>query len=123
MIPSLKVYQGKPNKNVIILSNSLYPSVQIDMGEKKIPEPVEFYNSTKFGVDILDQMARKYSVRAGTRRWPMHVFYVLDIAVINSWVVYRKITAIFHVIISYCNLFASYEQNIKKIYNLLQMLF
>lgn len=49
----------------------------------------------KFGVDIIDQMARKYIVRAGSRRWSVHVFYnILDLAAINSWILYRKVTGI-----------------------------
>ena len=40
-----------------------------------------FYNKTKSGVDITDQMARQYTVKAGARRWPMAVFYnILDLA-------------------------------------------
>ena len=47
---------------------------------KKKPETVVFYNKIKSGVDITDQMARKYSVKAGSRRWPIHVFYnVIDL--------------------------------------------
>ena len=54
---------------------------------------MEFYNATKYGVDVLDQMARKYSMKAGSRRWPVQVFYnVLDLAAINSWVLYKECT-------------------------------
>ncbi|KAJ4948759.1 hypothetical protein JOQ06_020282 [Pogonophryne albipinna] len=36
-------------------------------------------------------MARQYSVKGGTRRWPVAVFYnVLDLAAINAWVLYRS---------------------------------
>jgi hypothetical protein len=52
---------------------------------------VQFYNKTKCGVDILDQMARRYSTRAAELRWPDHVFYnILDIAAINAWIIYRN---------------------------------
>jgi len=54
---------------------------------------VQFYNKTKCGVDILDQMARRYSTRAAARRWPVHVFCnILDLAAINAWVIYRGVT-------------------------------
>ena len=60
---------------------------------KKNPETVEFYNKTKCGVDVADQMARLYSVKAGTRRWPVAVFYnILDLAGINAFVLYKKRT-------------------------------
>ena len=43
-------------------------SVEVGVSEKKKSETVEFYNKTKYGVDVADQMARQYSVKAGTRR-------------------------------------------------------
>src|SRR5882757_5751585 len=56
-------------------------------------ETVQFYNSTKFGVDVLDQMARKYSVKSSSRRWPVQVFYnTLDLVAINAWVLYKETT-------------------------------
>ncbi len=90
---TLTVYQGKKHKNVLVLS-SLHPTVDVDNNDpKKLPETISFYNSTKFGVDVADQMARKYSVKAGSRRWPVHVFYnILDLAGINSWILYKETT-------------------------------
>jgi len=42
-------------------------------------------------VDIVDQMTRKYSTKAPSRRWPMHIFYnILNIAGINSRVLYQE---------------------------------
>ena len=47
-------------------------------GAKTKPESVMYYNNTKNGVDVPDQMARAYSVRG---RWPVAVFYnILDLA-------------------------------------------
>lgn len=61
--------------------------------KKKLPETVSFYNSTKYGVDIIDQMARQYTIRAGSRRWPVQVFYnILDLVLINAWVLYKEST-------------------------------
>ena len=41
---------------------------------------------------MVDQMARKYSVKASGRRRPVHVFYnVLDLAAINSWILYKEV--------------------------------
>ena len=54
---------------------------------------MSFYNKTKFGVDVTDQMARKYSVKSGSRTWPLQVFFnILDLAGINSWVLYKNAT-------------------------------
>ncbi|KAJ8890214.1 hypothetical protein PR048_009722 [Dryococelus australis] len=53
-----------------------------------------YYNATKFGVDIMDQMARKYSVKSASRCWHVHVFFnVLDLACINEWILYKEVTA------------------------------
>lgn len=90
---SLTVYQCKRSKSVILLS-TLHRDVQIDTSTpKKKPETVLFYNKTKVGVDVVDQMVRMYSVKAASRRWPMHVFYnVIDMALLNGWILFREIT-------------------------------
>ena len=90
---SLTVYQCKRSKSVILLS-TLHRDVQIGAtSPKKKPETVLFYNKTKVGVDVVDQMVRLYSVKAASRRWPMHVFYnVIDMALLNGWILFREIT-------------------------------
>lgn len=89
---TLTVYQGKANKNVIVMS-SLHPDVALGSDGKKKPETVTFYNETKYGVDIVDQMARKYSVKPPARRWPLHTFSnILDLAGINAWILYKEVT-------------------------------
>ncbi|KAJ8876646.1 hypothetical protein PR048_021091 [Dryococelus australis] len=59
---TLTVYQGKVNKNVILLS-LLHPSVNIAENEKKTPDTIQYYNTTKFIVYIIDQVPRKYSIK------------------------------------------------------------
>jgi Transposase IS4 len=90
---TLILYRAKPNKVVGLLS-SLHsnPHVPQPLSEKKKPDAVETYNRTKCGVDSFDAMARMYSTRCAIRRWPMYVlFNVLDIAAINSWVLYTQV--------------------------------
>ena len=41
--------------------STLHRTVAIGNEPKKVPETVHYYNSRKYGVDIVDQMARKYS--------------------------------------------------------------
>ncbi|KAJ4930775.1 hypothetical protein JOQ06_025083 [Pogonophryne albipinna] len=90
LVEPFVVYQCKPRRNVTILSTQ-HQHVVISTEKKKKPETVEYYNHSKVGVDVLDQMARQYSVKGGTRRWPIAVFYnVLDLAAINAWVLYRS---------------------------------
>ena len=73
--------------------STLHQAVNIGTDNKKKPETVKFYNATKYGVDVVDSMAREYSVKASSRRWPVHVFYnILDMAAINDCVLYREIT-------------------------------
>ena len=37
-------------------------------------------------------MPKKYSVKAASRRWPIHVFYnVIDLALINTWIFFQDI--------------------------------
>ena len=86
----LTVYQCKPKKNVCVLS-FLHMSVELGESEKKKPEKMKFYNKSKCGVDVADQIARQYSVKAGTRWWPIAVFYnILGLAGINAFVLYKK---------------------------------
>ena len=86
----LTVYQCKPKKNVCVLS-SLHISVELSESEKKKPEKMEFYNKSKCGLDVADQMARQYSVKAGTHWWPIAVFYnILDLEGTNAFVLYKK---------------------------------
>ncbi|XP_044062125.1 uncharacterized protein LOC122880764 [Siniperca chuatsi] len=90
---TLTIYQGKPRKNVCILS-SVHTSVGITDGPKAKPESVTYYNNTKYGVDVLDQMAKAYSVKGGTRRWPVAVFYnILDLTGINAHILFKECTS------------------------------
>ena len=74
--------------------STLHPDVKIPShrNAKKKPETALFYNKTKAGVGVIHQMARKYSVKAASRRWPIYVFYnVINLALINSWILFRDI--------------------------------
>ncbi len=84
---TLTIYKCKPIINVLLLS-TLHSYVNIGNDKKMKPETIEFYNNTKYGVNGLDQMARNYSVKAGSRRWPLKVFFnILDFnSTINAWI-------------------------------------
>ena len=88
----MTVYQGKTKKNVAIFSTS-HQNITIAGNAKKTPENLKAYDDTKYGVDIVDQMARKYTVGTSTRRWPIHLFQnTLDLAAINASIVYKEVT-------------------------------
>ena len=42
----------------------MHSSVEIEKNDARISETIEFYNSAKFGVDVTDQLARKYNVKS-----------------------------------------------------------
>ena len=89
---TLTIYKSKPNKKVLLLS-SMHKFVHIEKTGKCLPETIQFYNTTKYGVDMTDQMARKYSVKSKSNRWPVHVFFnILDLASINAWILYKETT-------------------------------
>lgn len=89
---TLSLYQCKKNKSVSVLS-SLHKAVRITDSVKRKPETIHFYNQTKYGVDTFHQMAKKYTVKAASRRWPVHIFYnILDMTGINSYIIYKKVT-------------------------------
>ena len=72
---TLTVYQAKPSKNVLVLS-SLHKDVPISDTPQKLPENVMYYNHTKSGVDNVDQIARLYTTKVASRRWPLHFFTI-----------------------------------------------
>lgn len=55
---------------------------------------VTYYNNIKFGVDVLDQMDRAYSVKGGTHRWTVALVYnILDLAGTNAHMLYKECTS------------------------------
>ncbi|XP_046397016.1 piggyBac transposable element-derived protein 4-like [Ischnura elegans] len=90
---TLMSYIPKKKKNVLMIS-SMHSDISIDptTGEKKKPEMISFYNSTKGGVDTVDEMCATYSVARNTRRWPMVVFYhLMNTLGINAFVIFRNL--------------------------------
>ena len=62
---TLTVYQGKPRKNICIVS-TVHTAVGTFSGAKAKPESLMCYNNTEYGVDVPDRMARPYSVTDST---------------------------------------------------------
>ncbi|XP_023809492.1 piggyBac transposable element-derived protein 3-like [Oryzias latipes] len=89
---TLTVYAPKRKKTVYILS-SMHSVVQTENSTKRKPNTVALYNTTKCGVDVIDQMMQEDTVRRGTRRWPVAVFYnMIDMAALNAHVLYQACT-------------------------------
>lgn len=88
---TLVSYIPKKGKNVILCSSMHHDStIDKETGVAQKPEIITFYNSTKSGVDIVDQLCATYSVSRNTNRWPMVIFYtILNVAAINAHVIYK----------------------------------
>lgn len=83
---TLVSYCTKPKKAVVLLS-TMHEDHKIDedSGDLQKPEIITFYNHTKIGVDVLDQMCAKYDVARNTKRWPMVIFFdLINISAINA---------------------------------------
>lgn len=58
--------------------------------EELMSEIINFYNTTKSGVDVLDKLVREYSCRRATRRWSLSLFlHLVDIAAYNAFVIWN----------------------------------
>lgn len=93
--PEKMMVSFTPKKNkVVILLSSFHDTGVIDEETGK-PEIVLFYNMTKGGVDVFDQMCHSESTTRKTRRWPLRYFFgVLDFAGVNAFVLYKLNNAI-----------------------------
>lgn len=85
---TLLSFVPKKGKAVMMIS-SMHHCEKMEPSGK--PEIIEFYNYTKGGVDSLDQKCMTYSTSRRTRRWTMAIFFaILDIASVNSYVLYKS---------------------------------
>lgn len=72
----------------VLLVSSMHHTPATDPETQK-PEIITFYNSTKGGVDALDEKCTVYSTSRRTRRWPLAIFYTLmNISMVNSYIIY-----------------------------------
>ena len=55
---TLTIYKSKPKKKMFVL-NSIREFIPTEKNDLRILETIRFYNGTKFGMDMTDQMARK----------------------------------------------------------------
>ena len=85
-------YVPKKNKTVILFSTVPHGISIVEEDPKTRPEIIKFYNETKIGVDLVDQIIQTYTCKRQTRRWPLILFYnVLDIAALNAHTVFRQV--------------------------------
>lgn len=79
----------KTKKKIVVMLSTMHENGD-QPNSTNLPEIIQFYNSTKGGVDTLDQLCHTYSTGRKTRRWPLCLFYnLLDIVGYNSMVLLR----------------------------------
>lgn len=92
----------KDNKTVMLVSTYVgaepVQSIRrLDKKSKKkvtltCPKIVTEYNIHMGGVDLMDSYLGRYKIRVKSRKWYIRLFYhMLDMVVINSWLMYKKI--------------------------------
>ncbi|KAJ8939444.1 hypothetical protein NQ314_011125 [Rhamnusium bicolor] len=67
----------KKGKIVVLLSCMHIDSNEFANDTEKKPEIIQFYNSTKSGVDAVNKLCVTYNVARSTRTWPMVIYYHL----------------------------------------------
>lgn len=83
---TLVSFVPKTSKAVILLSTYHHDDT-ITQSESKKPLIISYYNSTKGGVDKLDQMVESYTCRRKTNRWTLNVLMnILDISALNAYI-------------------------------------
>lgn len=83
-------YVPKKKKTVILLS-SMHHDVDATSGPNKKPDMIHFYNKIKSGIDMIDKLVGRYSVRRRTNRWPLAFFYnIIDIAALAAYTIYYE---------------------------------
>ena len=77
----------------MIMLSTMHHDINIDEEDpKRRPEIIKFYNKTKIGVDLVDQMVQTYTCRRQTRRWPLNLFCnLLGIAALNACTVFGQV--------------------------------
>lgn len=87
---TLVSYIPKPRKCVVLLSSVHREHAISDENNNYKPNIINYYNSTKSGVDVLDKILREYTCRRCTRRWPLSLFlHYIDIAAYNAFVLWQ----------------------------------
>ena len=86
---TLVSFTPKKNKSIVLLS-TMRRDAKVD-AETKMPEIIQFYNSTKRGVDTVDQLCGNYCVSRRTGRWPLCVFFhLVNIAGVKGQILFNK---------------------------------
>lgn len=84
-------YVPKKNRFVTLLS-TMHLRKEVDSGDKKKPEIINYHNATKGAVDTLDEMVGTYQCKRKVLRWPLALFEnMLDILALNAFIIYTDL--------------------------------
>nr|CAI5860047.1 unnamed protein product [Callosobruchus analis] len=73
---TLVSYCPKKNKAVLLLSSMHHDdAIDPDTKEEQKPEIITFYNKTKIGVDLIDQLCENYNVARNTCQWSFFMIF------------------------------------------------
>ena len=110
------VYQVK-TKNILLLSTMSSSTIDIDNGQNSKPETIKFHNSAKFGVNVVDQRAKKYTVNAASCRWCEPFSYnILDwLLLMPAFYVSWLLGQMSHVKGCFCSYLKSFVQDLLMI--------
>lgn len=65
-------------------------SIDKSTGNYKKQDAITFYNLTKCGVDVVDELCAIYSTSRKCNRWRLAMFFrIFDIAGINSYIIFK----------------------------------
>lgn len=88
---TLVSYVPKKNRFVTLLS-TLHKTDAVADDAKRKPEIITYYNETKCGVDVLDQMVGTYRCKRKVNRWPVALFCnMLDVSGVNAFVLFTSL--------------------------------
>uniref|UniRef100_A0A2H1VR69 SFRICE_028309 n=1 Tax=Spodoptera frugiperda TaxID=7108 RepID=A0A2H1VR69_SPOFR len=91
----------KDNKPVTLLSTytGAMPVTTISRYDKatkqrvsiNCPNVIKYYNTHMGGIDLLDSFVGRYHITRKSRKWTNRLFFhLLDVTIINSWLLYKK---------------------------------
>ncbi|XP_046986337.1 uncharacterized protein LOC124556424 [Schistocerca americana] len=68
--------KGREKKQNVLMLSTMHGTGD-ESNTVELLEIIQFYNSTKRGVDMLDQLCHSYSCARKTYGWPLFLFYNL----------------------------------------------
>ncbi|KAJ8407211.1 hypothetical protein AAFF_G00288870 [Aldrovandia affinis] len=76
----------KKGKAVTLLSSMHDDQAVNHNSRKRKLEVIQYYNRTKIGVDLMDQMVHTFTCKRQTRRWPMALWHnLINVATLNAY--------------------------------------